>query len=207
MSSGEETTGSPSGDGVTPPITLKGRRLACENRRFHVWFDHIVDTVTGTEVPEFLVVAPHCRRDDLIAGVSIIPVVGDGIVMLRPYRHPVGCFGYELPRGFVDVGEEPATAALRELREETGLETTPGNLIPLGSCMPEPGIFRARIALFAAEGCRPVTEERDAEELGLGEAVTIPRAEVFAMLRAMTIEDVTTTVALHRYAVLSGATL
>lgn len=190
--------------GDQPQVRLQARRLACENRRFSVYLDHIVDEATGAEVDNFLVVAPHCRRDDLIAGVAVVAVWDGKIMLLRPYRHPLGRAAYELPRGFVDAGEDPAQAALRELQEETGLTADLADVRPLGVCAPEAGIIRARVALFAIENCRASGRAPDADEVGLGAAVALPKEEVFALLRDMAIEDVTATVALHRYALLRG---
>ncbi len=42
------------------------------------------------------------------------------VVVIRQYRHGIGAPVLELPGGAVDANENPADAALRELREETG---------------------------------------------------------------------------------------
>lgn len=194
-------------DPGAPAARLVGRRLGCRNRRFTVHLDHIVDEATGFEVEDFLVVEPHCRRDDLIAGAAVVAVCDGRIAFMRPYRHPLGRTALELPRGFVDDGEEPADAALRELREETGLVADRSDVRSLGVCAPEGGIIRARVALFAIENCRPGDGGGDTAEVGLGTAVFLPMAEAFALLRDMKIEDVTAAVALHRYAMLTGAAL
>lgn len=39
---------------------------------------------------------------------------------------------WDIPKGIAEAGEDFASAAARELREETGLDTTPGVLVPLG---------------------------------------------------------------------------
>ena len=57
-------------------------------------------------------------------GIVIYPVLKDQpdiIVLIRQYRYPVGQWVYELPAGLVDQGETPDRAAIREMKEETGL--------------------------------------------------------------------------------------
>lgn len=45
----------------------------------------------------------------------------DKVVLVRQYRYPVGDYIYEFPAGLVEAGEDYHAAAVRELREETGL--------------------------------------------------------------------------------------
>ncbi len=45
---------------------------------------------------------------------------GDSIVVISQYRPPVDAVCLEFPAGIIDPGEDPVTAALRELKEETG---------------------------------------------------------------------------------------
>lgn len=42
--------------------------------------------------------------------------------MIRQYRYPLGDYLYELPAGLIDAGETPDIAAVREMKEETGLD-------------------------------------------------------------------------------------
>lgn len=58
-------------------------------------------------------------------GVVIYPVLREDpekIVMIRQYRYPLGDYLYELPAGLIDEGETPNIAAVREMKEETGLD-------------------------------------------------------------------------------------
>ena len=57
-------------------------------------------------------------------GVVIYSLYGekkDKVVLIRQYRYPLGGYVYEFPAGLVDPGEDYQTAAIRELKEETGL--------------------------------------------------------------------------------------
>ncbi len=43
------------------------------------------------------------------------------LVLIKQYRYPIDAYIYELPAGLVDGDETPAQAAVREMKEETGL--------------------------------------------------------------------------------------
>jgi 8-oxo-dGTP pyrophosphatase MutT (NUDIX family) len=55
----------------------------------------------------------------LSCGVVLARPTGEGYMtlMLRAYHH------WDFPKGLMEAGEEPVQAALRELREETGIAT------------------------------------------------------------------------------------
>ena len=62
--------------------------------------------------------------DSAAEGVVIYPVLREDpekIVLIRQYRYPRGDHLYELPAGLIDEGETPDAAAVREMKEETGL--------------------------------------------------------------------------------------
>ncbi len=61
-------------------------------------------------------------------GIVIYPVWKkdpDKLVMIRQYRYPLDAWIYELPAGLIDEGESPSDAAVREMKEETGLTFEP----------------------------------------------------------------------------------
>ena len=67
-------------------------------------------------------------------GVVIYALYGekhDRVVLIRQYRYPAGDYVYELPAGLVDEGENFHEAAVRELKEETGLTFHPLNVDPM----------------------------------------------------------------------------
>ena len=77
----------------------------------------------------------------------------DRIVLVKQYRYSIGGYIYELPAGLVDAGESYKEAAVREMKEETGLKF---NLIEHEECYSEP--FFATVGM-TDESCRTVYGE------------------------------------------------
>lgn len=131
--------------------------------------------------------------------VGIVPVMDDGtIVLIRHYRHPVGGYLLEIPAGKLDVeGEAPRDAALRELREETGLAAD--GIEPLILMHNSAGWTTESTTIFLARGLRdgpaPDDFEPEGEERDL-EIVRLPLEEAVAAVVDGTIDDAKTIVGL-----------
>lgn len=82
--------------------------------------------------------------------VALRPIGGvDHICLIRQYRHPVGCFLWELPAGLLDVSGEPVwQAAARELAEEVRLRAARWDV--LIDNFASPGGFGEAVRIFLA---------------------------------------------------------
>jgi 8-oxo-dGTP pyrophosphatase MutT (NUDIX family) len=84
------------------------------------------------------------------------------VCVVRQYRHGVHDFLWEIPAGKLDAGEPPEVCALRELKEETGVEAQ--RWTSLGIYIPVPGIFTEVIHLYLARNLKVGESNPDADE-------------------------------------------
>lgn len=181
------------------PVEVVNRRLACENTKFFVYFDHLIDK-SGSEVQDYLVVAPKNSGQNLVTGVAILPVVDGQIGLIRIYRPAIRDYSWEIPHGFVDEGEEENSSALRELLEETGLVAESNRFFSMGYITPDSGVLAARVHLFVAESCNAVQEIQ--RELGISEFRFFPLWEFEEMIKRSEVQDTFTLAALCKYQLL-----
>ena len=73
------------------------------------------------------------------------------MMLTRQFRVPAGRFCDECPAGMMDENGNFVGVAAKELKEETGIQITEKELIPLGSFLPSPGGSDEEIILFAIE--------------------------------------------------------
>jgi ADP-ribose pyrophosphatase len=93
------------------------------------------------------------KRFSLIEAVDWVNVIAiqpdKRVVLIRQFRVGANEVCLEIPGGMVDPGESPATAAARELAEETGYTST--NWRQLGKLSPNPAIMTNWLYTFLAE--------------------------------------------------------
>ena len=96
-------------------------------------------------------------RLETVDWVNVIPVTRRGeLVLVRQERHGIGASTLEIPGGMIDGGEDPAAAALREMREETGNQGAVAE--PLGWVHPNPAIQGNRLHMVLARDVVKVGE-------------------------------------------------
>jgi len=94
---------------------------------------------------------------------AVVPIDDQGrVCLVRQYRIGIEDFMWEIPAGKLDAGEPPATCALRELKEETGIIAD--QWTSLGLFIPAPGIYTERIHLYLARSLHVGKPAPDADE-------------------------------------------
>ncbi len=125
--------------------------------------------------------------------VVIVPVDENGnLLLVRQYRHAAVDDLLELPAGVLELNEEPALSAARELREETGMAAK--NLVELGKFYLAPGYSTELMTVFLATDLYINPLDPDADEFL--EVEKIPLAEALSIAEAGKMPDAKTLAAL-----------
>lgn len=86
----------------------------------------------------------------------------DQVLMMWRYRFATDEWGWELPGGILELGEDPADCAVREVIEETGWR--PDSVEHLVSFQPMPGMVDTLHKVYVARSATKVGEPSDTEE-------------------------------------------
>jgi 8-oxo-dGTP pyrophosphatase MutT (NUDIX family) len=115
---------------------------------------------------------------DAVHVVALTP--NDEVLLVRQFRAGSGRDSLEIPGGLVDPGEDPCTAGVRELLEETGYAGDPPEL--LSTLWSVPSLVTSRISTIVVRNARPVAQPNfdHAEELSIE---IVPASEIPRMIQ------------------------
>ena len=102
---------------------------------------------------------------------------GGELILVRQFRWGTDALSWEFPGGIIDAGEDPVTAGLRELQEETGYVAQSGRLI--GHCNPNPAILNNQCHIVFADNVELHADGTEWDEHEEMEIRVLPEAEVF----------------------------
>lgn len=104
---------------------------------------------------------------------TIVPFISnEEILVIKSYRHIVDSVQIEIPAGYIDKGESPREAAIRELKEETGYSAK--DVISIGHYTLDYSMFEQLGNLFVAYDLKKV----DSQSLGIMEKIQVEKIDV-----------------------------
>ena len=140
-------------------------------------------------------------------GVAILPVLPDGrLVFVRQYRHAVGEVLLELPAGTLDreddgSTEDPASAAMRELAEETGYRAA--HWRKLARFFSSPGFASEEMHLYLATGLEPIAGYEGTPPEERLDVKLIPWSKAISLAEGGAIRDAKSLLAINRLQLLA----
>ena len=126
-------------------------------------------------------------------GVGVIALDADkNVLMVRQYRKPYDEMVLEVPAGKLEKGEDPKSAGIRELQEETGYQAK--NVEYIGKYYPTPGYCSEIISLYLATDLTFVGQNLDDGEFV--DVEKIPLSTLVDMVMNNEIYDAKTAIAI-----------
>jgi 8-oxo-dGTP pyrophosphatase MutT (NUDIX family) len=135
--------------------TVHGERRVYESAWMNV-------ALVDVEIPGGDRFEHHVLRMPQGAAGVVIHDAARGLLMLWRHRFITDTWGWEIPAGRIDEGEEPAEAAKREAREESGWDVD--DVVHLVTFHPSNGTSDQKFHVFLARGARHVGEPTDPGE-------------------------------------------
>ena len=173
--------------------TQKASELIFDGKLLHLYRDDIY-LPDGREA-----FREYCRH---VGAVCVVPITDEGeVICVRQYRYPVADVMLEIPAGKLDYkDEDPTSAALRELREETG--ATCKKLSYMGKYYSSPAILDECIHMYLAEGLTFGDTDFDDDEFM--ESVRVPLDSLVEMILDGKIRDGKTQICALRASMMSS---
>jgi 8-oxo-dGTP pyrophosphatase MutT (NUDIX family) len=151
---------------------VRGERLVDDT-------SHVRISLADVEIPGHARFTQYVFRMRRVVVTAVLDDAGERVLLMRRHRFIVDRWVWELPGGYVDDGEDPPTAAAREVEEETGWR--PRAVDFALSCQPLIGNADYPQDLYLALGAERVGEP-EADEAA--EVRWVPLADTPALIRS-----------------------
>lgn len=99
---------------------------------------------------------------------TVVPFLSDKeVLIIKSYRHLVDSIQFEIPSGYIEDGETPMDAAIREFNEETGYNTS--KILFVGEYTLDYSMFEQKGYIYAAYDL----VKKNKQDLGIMEHINI----------------------------------
>ncbi len=133
-------------------------------------------------------------------GAAAVIALHEGkLLVVEQFRKPLEKFQIEIPAGRIDPGEDPLTAAARELEEETGYRSD--DLRLLSAFYTSPGFADEKLFVYFTDQVTLGTQNPDEDEDLKVDAITLEQAEAF--IEEGRISDAKTILAVYAWKIYS----
>jgi len=137
--------------------TVHGRRTMYESDWVNVYLDD-VELPDGQHIDHHVLTFPKASQTAVVLNDN-----RDHVLLIWRHRYITDTWGWEVPAGWVEPGEDPEGAIRREIEEETGY--TVGRIAPITSYNALSGISTMRFTIYLATGAARTTDKpRDTAE-------------------------------------------
>lgn len=117
----------------------------------------------------------------------IIPIKNGKTYLMKEWERGVSEIGHKFPSGRIDEGEEPQVGAVRELKEELGLEAH--ELVFLGETYVDPGFMTTLVHYFLCTDFSETNESVEDDPFELFEGEWVDFLNIEAMIYANVIKN------------------
>jgi 8-oxo-dGTP pyrophosphatase MutT (NUDIX family) len=176
-------------DGTKNPWTTLSSRVVYDNP----WIRVRQDEVVRPDGKPGIYGVVHYKN----IAIGVLPVDNDGFVhLVGQYRYVMNSYSWEIPEGGCPEGEDPLSAARRELAEETGLTARDWRL--LGEADLSNSVSDERAIYFLATDLTHGEAEPEGSEVLQQKRVSLD--EALSMIESKAITDALSIIALYHYA-------
>ena len=151
--------------------------------------------LADVEIPGGARFEHHVLAMPRTSNTAVVTDGQDRVLLIFRHRFITDRWGWEVPGGWGEAGEEPIDTIRREIEEETGWR--PGQVAVMTQYFAMAGISNAHFSVFHATGAERIGEPEDKAEASRVEWV--PLSEVRKLAAAGEITDGPSLVALSYY--------
>jgi 8-oxo-dGTP pyrophosphatase MutT (NUDIX family) len=135
--------------------TSHGRRLVYGSEWVNVWLEDV-------EIPTVGRIEHHVLTMPRGSQTAVVTDDKDRVLLLWRHRFITNSWGWEVPAGWTDPGEDPEHAIRREIEEESGYRA--GRIVPMTAYNALSGISTMRFTSYHASDCTRIGEPTDVTE-------------------------------------------